>query len=171
MKRTGIALLLAALLAGPAYAASLTPLQLGLWGPQVQLFSEQTPVIGLRLNVLKSANESVTGFDLGIASQAGSMKAIQVNLVNLVDNEFDGVGIGLFNQCGSVAGIQAGLFNNVTHDLSGFQIGLFNSADDVAGIQVGLLNHTVSMRGLQIGVVNLIDDGPVGFFPILNGAF
>lgn len=171
MKRIGFAWLLAALLAGPVFAASMTPLQLGIWGPKIQLFSAETPVIGLRLNVLKSANESVTGFDLGIASQAGSMKAIQVNLVNLVENEFDGIGVGLFNQCGSVAGIQAGLFNNVAHDLSGFQIGLFNSADDVAGIQVGLLNHTVSMRGLQIGVVNLIDDGPVGFFPILNGAF
>ena len=160
---------LVALLAAPALA--VTPLQIGIWGPRVQLFPASTEVVGLRLNLLKSDNAEVLGFDLGVVGQATSMKAIQVNLVNLVDEEFDGISVGLFNQVGTVAGIQVGLFNNVRYDLSGFQIGLFNAADSVAGIQIGILNQTVSMRGVQIGVVNLIEEGPIGFFPVLNAAF
>lgn len=171
MKRIIGSLFVAAWLAAPALAVELTPLQLGIWGPKVQIFPEQTKVVGLRLNMLMSDNVDVIGFDVGIASKAGNMKAVQVNLVNLVDEEFDGISAGLFNQYGSMAGFQMGLFNNVRHDASGFQIGLFNVADDMDGMQIGLINRTVSMRGIQIGLVNLIDDGPVTFFPIINAAF
>jgi hypothetical protein len=171
MKRTPGLIVLAALLAVPALAFDMTPLQIGIWGPQVQLFPAQTDVVGLRLNLLKSDNQDVTGFDVGIASQAESLRAIQFNLVNLVEKEFVGVGAGLFNQAGSVAGIQAGLFNNVRYDMRGFQVGLFNVADDASGLQVGLINRVVSMRGIQIGIVNLIEDGPVTFFPVINAAF
>ena len=86
-----------------APALALTPLQIGIWGPRVQLFPESTEVVGLRLNLLKSDNAEVMGFDLGVVGQATAMKAIQVNLVNLVDEEFDGIGVGLFNQVGTVA--------------------------------------------------------------------
>ena len=171
MKKTLILCGLMALCAAPVLAVELTPLQLGIWGPKVQIFPEQTKVMGLRLNMLMSDNAEVIGFDVGIASKAGNLKAIQVNLVNLVDEEFDGISAGLFNQYGSMAGFQMGLFNSVRHDASGFQIGLFNVADDVDGMQIGLINRTVSMRGIQIGLVNLIDDGPVTFFPIINAAF
>lgn len=171
MKKILLAFLGLAGMAGSALALDLTPLQIGIWGPTVQLFPEQTRVMGLRLNLAMADNREVVGFDLGVASQAKEMKAIQVNLVNVVKEDFAGVGVGLFNQAGSVAGLQAGLFNNVAHDVSGFQLGLFNLADSVEGIQVGLLNRTTSMRGLQIGLVNLIEEGPVTFFPVLNAAF
>ena len=39
------------------------------------------------------------------------------------------------------------------------------------GIQFGLINRAVSLRGIQIGLVNLIEEGPVTFFPIVNAAF
>lgn len=171
MKKIRLAFLALVFLAGSARAFDLTPLQIGIWGPTVQLFPEQTRVMGLRLNLLKSDNREVMGFDLGVASQAQEMKAIQVNLVNVVKDNFAGLGVGLFNQAGAAAGLQVGLFNNVAHDLSGFQVGLFNLADSVEGIQIGFLNRATSMRGLQIGLVNLIEDGPVTFFPVLNAAF
>lgn len=171
MKKALILFCLAAVCASPVWAANLTPLQIGFWGPQVQLFPEPTRVTGLRLNVLKSDNQDVTGFDLGIVSQADQMKAIQVNLVNLVDQEFSGVSMGLFSQYGSLAGIQVSLFNNVGFNASGFQIGLFNAADDMNGLQVGLFNQAKSMQGLQVGVINIITEGPITFFPLINGAF
>ena len=171
MKKTLGAFCLAALLAAPAPAIDMTPLQIGIWGPGLQLFPEQTKVMGLRLNVAGSDNHEVMCVDIGLVSKADRMDAIQLNLANRVDAEFTGISAGLFNQMGSVAGLQAGLFNNVAHDMNGFQFGLFNVADDVAGFQVGLINRTVSMRGVQIGLVNLIESGPVTFFPILNAAF
>jgi hypothetical protein len=172
MKKQWVLFCLAAWLAASAPAAPvLTPFQIGIWGPKVQIFPEQTRVVGLRLNLACSDNRDMTGLDLGLVGKAGRMDAIQINLANLVDEEFNGIGVGLFNQVGSVAGLQAGLFNNVAHDMSGFQLGLFNVADDATGFQIGLVNRTVSMRGVQIGLVNLIEDGPVTFFPILNASF
>ena len=129
----------------------MTPLQLGFFGSQAQLFPAETSVMGLRLNVFCSDNQDVAGFDVGVVGRAARMSAIQVNLVNIVSEEFAGIGVGLFNDVNSLQGIQAGLFNTVAHDVSGFQIGLLNNADSVSGIQVGLFNRTVSMQGLQIG--------------------
>ena len=171
MKRAWAFFLLAALLAAPALALDLTPLQIGFAGERAQLFPAQTQVMGLRLNLAMSDNQEVMGLDAGLVSKAGRMDAIQFNLVNMVDTEFNGLSAGLFNRMGSVAGLQAGLFNHVAHDLSGFQLGLFNTADDVSGFQVGLINRTVSIRGVQLGLVNLIEQGPLTFFPILNAAF
>lgn len=162
---------LAAWLAVPALAVDLTPLQIGIWGPGIQLFPEETPVMGLRLNLLCSSNQDVTGLDVGVIGRARRMSAIQVNLANFVDEEFAGLSGGLFNRMGSVAGLQVGLFNTVAHDLAGFQVGLFNVADDVAGLQIGILNRAMSLRGVQIGLVNLNANGPLTFFPILNAAF
>ena len=171
MKKALVLLCLAAGLAAPARAVELTPLQLGFWGPRLQVFPEETRVMGLRLNVLASDNQEVTGLDVGVVGRTARMSAIQVNLANFVDDEFAGLSAGLFSQMGSVAGLQAGLFNTVVHDLAGFQVGLFNAADDVLGLQIGILNRTMSLRGVQIGLVNLNAGGPVTFFPFLNAAF
>ncbi len=171
MKKACLWLALVALWTVPALALDMTPLQIGIAGQKAQLFPAQTDVVGLRLNIAMSDNDDVMGLDLGLVSRANRMSAIQLNLANLVDSEFYGVSVGLFNRAGSLAGFQGGLFNNVEHDMSGFQLGLFNVADDAAGFQIGLINRAVSLRGIQLGLVNLIEQGPLTFFPILNAAF
>ena len=171
MKRILILLGLAALLTVPVRALELTPLQIGIAGTKAQLFPATTRVMGLRLNIACSDNEDVMGVDVGLVGLGQRMSAFQFNLVNKVDAEFTGISAGLFSQMGSVAGVQAGLFNNVENDLEGFQIGLFNVADSVMGIQFGLINRTVTLRGIQIGLVNLVEEGPLTFFPIVNAAF
>lgn len=171
MKRILILACLAGLLAGPAWALDVTPLQIGIAGTKAQLFPATTKVMGLRLNLACSDNQDVLGVDVGLVGLGQRMDAIQLNLVNKVDAEFAGISAGLFSQMGSVAGVQAGLFNSVQYDLNGFQLGLFNNADNAMGIQFGLINRAVTLRGIQIGLVNLIEEGPVTFFPILNAAF
>lgn len=167
------ALILLAVLscAAPALALELTPFQIGFGGERAQLFSAETKVMGLRLNLAMSDNQEVMGLDVGLFSRSTRMDAIQLNLFNSVRSEFNGIGVGLFNEAGSVSGLQAGLFNRVSHDVNGFQLGLFNVADDVSGFQFGLINRTVSLRGIQIGLVNLVEQGPLTFFPIVNAAF
>lgn len=172
MKKIAMVLSLAALLAAPALALDVTPLQIGFAGESAQLFRPETRVTGLRLNLALSENDDVTGLDAGLFSHAARMTAIQLNVGNWVDAEFVGVSVGLFSTMGSVTGVQAGLlFNTVKHDLSGFQLGVFNGADDVEGLQIGLINRTVSLRGLQLGLINVVESGPVTFFPIVNAAF
>ena len=177
MKKISILFCLAAWLVAPAWAAEpertsgMTPFQIGFWGPNAQLFPEPMKVMGLRLNLARSDNREVVGLDLGLASRARRMDAIQLNFVNTVEQSFNGVSVGLYGTMGSMSGLQGGLFNTVSGDMTGFQLGLFNQANDATGFQIGLFNRTVSMRGVQIGLVNLIEDGPVTFFPIVNAAF
>ena len=172
MKKTWVAFSLAALLAAPAWAVGLTPLQIGLAGESAQIFRPETRVMGLRLNLAFSENDDVTGIDVGLFSLSDRMTAFQLNVANSVEAEFIGISVGmLFSTMGSVSGLQAGIFNTVDHDLNGFQLGAFNIADDVSGFQIGLVNRTVSLRGIQLGLVNIVEAGPVTFFPIVNAAF
>ena len=63
MKRILILACLAGLLAGPAWALDVTPLQIGIAGTKAQLFPATTKVMGLRLNLACSDNQDVLGVD------------------------------------------------------------------------------------------------------------
>lgn len=173
MKHSIFALSLAAALAATVATAapSWTPFQLGIAGSVFQIFPEETSVLGLRLNLIASRNDTVTGIDAGIVSAGGDMQGVRVNLVNLADYHFSGIEVGLLNHDDAVSGLTVGLFNTVDGDASGMQIGVFNKANAMTGLQIGLFNQAVTLRGVQIGVINLVDDGPLTFFPVLNMAF
>jgi hypothetical protein len=55
----------------------------------------------------------------------------------------------------------------------GWQIGLINHSTEINGMQLGLLyNTTESLKGIQIGLLNMNWSGkPIKFLPIVNFAF
>ncbi len=175
MKHIRIAIAAAALLATaavlPAAAFDCTPVQIGIAGEAFQLFPNETDVIGLRLNLVASRNDTVSGIDAGIVSLGADIQALRVNLYNGSDYRFCGVEAGLINRDAALAGLAVALFNTVSGDVSGMQIGAFNNANFMTGMQIGIFNHANSLRGIQIGLINLIEDGPLSFFPVLNMAF
>ena len=173
MKHSILVLSLAAALTATAAVAapSWTPLQIGIAGGVCQVFPEETAVIGLRLNLIASRNDAVTGIDAGIVSAGGDIQGVRANLVNLADYHFSGIEVGILNHDDAVSGLTVGLFNTVDGDASGMQLGVFNKANAMTGLQIGLFNQAVTLRGVQIGVINLVDDGPLTFFPVLNMAF
>lgn len=174
MKKLASALLFSVLLAAAVLSASAfdcTPVQLGIAGEAFQLFPNETDVIGLRLNLVASQNDTVTGIDLGFVSLGADFQAIRANLYNSSDYRFCGVEAGLVNRDVALAGLAIAPFNLVSGDASAMQIGLFNHANFMTGLQIGVFNHANSLRGLQIGLINLIEDGPLTFFPVLNMAF
>ena len=135
------------------------PIQLSLFTP-VQIFPEDNPISGVRLNLIYGRSTYVTGLDWGLVNHttSGMSKGVQFGLVGLVDSDFTGW------QNNSV---------NVTRgNFEGFQWGVVNYANHANGFQLGLVNYAVSMKGLQIGLVNIIKQGgqfPV--FPIINWSF
>ena len=80
-----------------------------------------------------------------------------------------------------MAGAQLGIYNSAGRaDLSGLQearsmrgvqVGLINVADTVQGFQFGLINRAESMYGFQLGGVNVIRESELTFFPIMNIGF
>lgn len=135
------------------------PVQLSLFTP-VQIFPEDNPIVGVRLNLIYGRNISVTGLDLGLVNHTttGMSKGVQFAMVGLADSDF--------------MGWQDNTVNVVRGNFEGFQCGFVNYANYASGFQLGVVNYAASMKGLQIGLVNVIRQGgafPV--FPFVNWSF
>jgi hypothetical protein len=142
-----------------AGAAQSKPINLALFNP-VQIFPENNPIGGVRINLLYGKNISMVGFDWGLVNAVGTggCQGVQWGLVNLCEGNF--------------VGWQSGLLNLSNKNVEGFQYGWYNTGDYVSGFQLGLVNSAQTMKGLQIGIVNIIKTGgqfPV--FPIVNWSF
>jgi hypothetical protein len=140
--------------------AQNNPIQLALFNP-IQIVPEGESVNGIRLNLIYTKNANVTGFDMGLVNQTtGSQLGVQWGGVNLTDGGFTGWQAGFVNiSKGSSVGLQSGWAVNY-HD------GHFN------GLQIALVNYTATLKGLQLGLINIIGEG--GFlpvFPIFNFDF
>jgi len=171
MKKFAAILLVLAFVAAPAFAAKFTPLQIGVWGQDAQLFDQAVPVWGLRLNLLLSQNDDVFGLDAGFFSRIGQADAISLNLYNSAVT-LKGAQFGVYNTVSREAvGLQAGFYNVDDASIAGGQIGLVNVAQSVGGFQIGLFNRCISMAGVQIGFINIIEDAEIRFFPFVNASF
>lgn len=154
------------------HAYDTTPLQIGVFPPNLQVVTPEINVSGLKLNLPFGGNENITGIDLGIASTSNDCSAIQVNvLVNLVSNDFSGIQVGAFNFCGNSGGLQIGLYNSTDKMSSGLQVGLLNSTMEMNGVQVGLVNYTQFLTGFQFGLLNIATESIIPGMIILNFCF
>ncbi len=129
-------------------------------------------VAGLRLNLPRGYNDSVTGVDLGLIGESAYMWGLQVNLLgNLVKDRAGAIQISLYNDVdGKLTGLQVGGWNNA-RCAEGLQVGLLNLSDEYYGVQVGLVNRSNYLYGFQVGLINVIRGSPVPFMPIINIGF
>jgi hypothetical protein len=175
--RLGIAaLLLVALLAGAGDAASqtpsFTPLQISVL-PVAQIFREDLPVRGIRLNLVYGRQQWVTGLDAGFFNEVRQdMSGLGVGIVNLSYGDASGVQLALTNSVdGRFRGLQTALANVNEGDLSGIQLGGLNVTEDGSGMQLGLWNRASSLKGVQLGLININANGFLPFFPFINFGF
>jgi hypothetical protein len=127
------------------------PIQLSLFNP-IQIVPESQSISGFRFNLIYGKNASVTGFDLGLVNQStGIQKGVQWGGVNLTDGGVTGWQAGFVNiSKGSSVGLQTATVNY--HD------GHFN------GLQFSIVNYAATLKGLQLGLINIIGKG--GFLPV-----
>ena len=135
------------------------PIQLALVNP-IQIVPGSHSISGFRFNLIYGKNANVTGFDLGIANHTtGKEVGVQWGIVNLTDGGFTGWQDGFVNITkGMSVGLQSGSVN--------YHNGHFN------GLQISIVNYATTLKGLQIGLINIIGKG--GFlpvFPIFNFDF
>ena len=163
--------LLLPLFALSASAASFSLLQIGIDGEYIQLVDSHTPVVGLRLNLPISMNNTVAGLDVGLMSYATTFAGIRLNAmswthktvrgidVSLIsmgtdDTEVDGIQIAGLGVAAKMRGLQAGIVSYAAC-LCGLQIGLWSTAGDLCGLQIGLANFADSPQGgIQLGIFN-----------------
>ena len=141
-------------------------------------------VVGLRITIpYSTAQENVTGIDLGLWGRCLYFEGVQLNLLRCdVVDDGAGVQVGIYNSIGhgDMLGVQVGLWNearsqvglwNEARSMRGVQVGLINVAGDAEGFQVGLINRAESLHGYQLGLVNVIRSAEFQFFPIINIGF
>ena len=139
--------------------SQIKPVQVSLVNP-IQIVPESQSINGFRFNLIYGKNANVTGFDLGLANHTtGKEVGVQWGLVNFTDGGFTGWQDSFVNITkGMSVGLQSGGVNY--HD------GYFN------GLQISIVNYAATLKGLQIGLINIIGKG--GFlpvFPIFNFDF
>ena len=132
-------------------SAQEKPIQLSLFNP-IQIVPENQSVSGLRFNLIYGKNTNVTGLDLGLVNQStGLQNGVQWGGVNLTDGGVTGWQAGFVNiSKGSSVGLQTGAVN--------YHQGHFN------GLQFSIVNYAATLKGLQLGIINIIGEG--GFLPV-----
>ena len=127
------------------------PIQLSLFNP-IQIVSESNSISGFRFNLIYGKNANITGLDLGLVNQStGIQEGVQWGGVNLTDGGVTGWQSGFVNiSKGSSVGLQTGAVN--------YHQGHFN------GLQFSIVNYAATLKGLQLGIINIIGEG--GFLPV-----
>lgn len=127
------------------------PIQIALFNP-VQICPENTSIAGLRWDIIYGKNNNVLGLDFGLVNQTtGTQSGAQWGFVNLVEGGFKGFESGFVNATkGNSLGLQGGFVN--------YHGGFFN------GVQIAVINYTETLKGLQLGLINIIGKG--GFLPV-----
>jgi hypothetical protein len=143
----------------PGMAAADSPIQVAIWHP-IQYVEDDESIGRFRFCLLYGVNKDVTGIDVGplAVRTTGNQIGLQIAMYAEVDGNLSGW------QGGGVARV-GGILRGVQH---GF---LFNEASDMRGIQISLINRAERLDGVQIGLLNFNDAGPLKFSPFLNFSF
>ena len=129
----------------------------------------------------------ITGIDFGIGSKTDTVTGVQMDLIfaqteyelkgasfawiiNLA-NEVYGAQFGLLSKAENSTGAQLGFVNISNRAISGVQFGFFNQAEYVHGAQVGFVNYARTIEGLQVGILNIAENGWFPAMVLVNGRF
>lgn len=145
---------------------------------------------GFQVGIVGNEANKVSGFQIGgIVNLAKDVTGMQIGCVNVV-KDLGGFQIAaMMNGSDNIKGVQIGVMANiVNNDMEGLQIsGIANGAGNVygleispimniakggvKGVQIGLVNYCEKMTGIQIGAINIIKDGAIPVFPVINASF
>ena len=131
--------------------------------------------------------EDITGLDFGIGSKTAAVTGLQWDLV-WAETTYDLKGVStawLVSMANQVKGVQTAAFvkgNDVTgaqigavnlaSSINGAQIAFFNQTDYLHGLQLGFVNYARDIdRGLQLGLLNIAENGFVPVMVFVNGRF
>ena len=112
---------------------------------------------GIQLAAVNLQGDDIRGIQLGVANAgATDFAGLQLGLVNAGGDRFHGVQVAAANTVGTLDG--------------GLQFGLANFAGDAQGWQIGRYNDARTLRGVQIGLLNVVDSADLPFLPLVRVA-
>jgi hypothetical protein len=142
-------------------------------------------VDGMRLVLLHGKNRTVNGLDLGFASfqeshdhsgfsfvlgvsqVTGSSSGCACSIVNIHSGSDTGLNAAIVNIVKSVAGGVNAAMLNLTDGSSGVDIGALSISRE-SNTQIGIVNQTGKINNVQIGLLNIAENGFYPVFPFFN---
>jgi hypothetical protein len=180
MRRLAPYIALLCLIASPALGDA--PFQVSAAGAQIP---EDANVNGFRLVLFYGKNQSVRGFDLGVASFSDTSSAEGITMtwgLSRVTGRSSGLASSFINiHRGEDTGVNAAFINAIKTMRNGVNLGFVNVTEesskvDVGGlsiskrskVQVGFFNVTNKIDNVQIGILNIAENGFFPMFPLFN---
>ena len=182
MKRMGPLFLCLAVLFFAAPALAQAGFQFTMPGVRAP---DDPNVEGIRFSLFHGKNSNMSGFDLGFASLSESENRDGLAIIMGL-SKTTGKSSGLNSALivlhdGEATGVNAGFINQVKTLTSGANIGFLNitegySSLDISGmavsgssnVQIGFINITKKIDGVQLGFLNIAENGFLPVFPFFN---
>ena len=155
-----------------------------IYGMQLSLLINNTKrVTGLSIALLNNVNKSIDGILLSFINNFNCKYNSDAMLLGFVNNtnsrsDCNILQIAAFNHINNILELNAsqiGLLNTIEskfNQFDGFQIGLSNTSNSMTGFQLGLFNSAnSSFRGMQLGLINKIENGWIKYLPLINLSF
>ncbi len=131
--------------------------------------------IGLQASLVNITKGDTVGLTAGGFGLNKDFYGLQVNLLGaLTENNFYGLSVAGFGSYTreDMWGWQVALGFNYADRVHGFQTSICNMTKELRGAQLGIVNYaSTCSAGFQVGLVNLIMDNQIPFFPIVNAYF
>ncbi len=157
----------------PACAFQTGALKLSLWDNlAITAPAHSQDISGLDFGI-GSNTSAVTGlqWDLVWAQTQYELKGASIAFIVSMANQVKGVQTAAFVKAADVTGAQLGVVN-LGLTINGVQLGFVNQTDYLHGLQFGFVNYAREIeKGLQIGILNIAENGWVPVMIIANGRF
>ena len=117
---------------------------------------------------------SIQGVRLNIYGRNQNVTGVDLGLAHETKGDFKGISFGLVSFVhGEGRGLQFnGLYSEATVSMTGLQVGMVNRSNNMHGLQIGLANFADDMTGIQLGLWNEIKSKERWqVIPLINAAF
>lgn len=147
--------------------------QFSLYSP-LQVLDENEDVYGIRFTALYGVNRAMIGFDFGMWSVTnGYQYGVQSNVLTAYHSQdadgFSFAGIVNYTDRDSTGCNIGGIYNEVRRKMTGFQAALATAkANQVSGVQFSLINYCEDLNGVQLGLINIYNNGIIPFTILFN---
>jgi hypothetical protein len=146
--------------------AESTPIKFCLW-PEVN----KPYVFGIIDNSMDLGFpniEKVYGLNIGLINYSDEVYGADIGLLSSVSKNVYGLKAALTSNGNNFTGCQLGMAN-LENNVSGFQLGVYNQASKLINtLQMGFFNRSYTGEGIQIGILNVMENGFLRVFPVFN---
>ncbi|MCP4179997.1 MAG: hypothetical protein GY756_19725 [bacterium] len=118
----------------------------------------------------EKSQKYVEGINLGLISfgSEGFVIGADLALIASLTHKVRGAQMAFYSQGLVMQGGQVSLVN-INKNVTGAQVGIYNGTDVMGhGAQVGIVNNAKTSDAIQIGIINIMENGFLPVFPFFN---